>query len=126
MKRVMWLMPLCLAACFPAMSLRGRVSDVPELCHAQGEVVGSAKPIQNAAVTLVCPGEAEPVMRAESDAEGRFAVSKPGTMDSACAVHVDKPGYETRTFAVADLCADGGMLGGCHALSLRVELGKER
>jgi hypothetical protein len=125
-KRVLLIAVTTLVGCFPPMELRGRVRDRPDSCLAKGAILGSGRPLGNAAITLVCPGEAEPVMRAESDASGRFAVSKPGIMDAACAVNVDKPGYETRTFAVADLCAHGSMLGGCHALSVYVELERER
>lgn len=122
--RPWWLLVPLLGGCFPGMSVRGRVHEAPEPCKARGVVLEPGAPIERAAVTVVCPGDEAPVMKAESDARGRFAVSNGDVMDMACAVHVEKPGYLPRTFSVADLCAVSASFDGCHALSLHAELKK--
>lgn len=102
------------------MSIRGTVLAAPMACTALGGIGGGGQPLVGAKVTVVCPDNGV-TLSAESDGAGRFAAAREGAMDTRCAIHVEKDGYETKSYAVADLCAVGGF-DSCVSLGVQAEL----
>lgn len=86
-----------LAGCDPILSMDGVVRTAPDPCSLPGAGKSEGAPVPGASVIMRCRvgGDAE-VLRATTDADGRFHEATAGFGDPSCSVVVDKPGFVRR------------------------------
>ena len=74
-------------------------------------------------MTVHCPGSEAPVLRMTTGPDGRFQSELPHALSFSCEIRVEKPGFQPRTYALEDVCADPHThLLTCDALSLPARL----
>ncbi len=110
-----------LAACDPAMAIRGTVRALPDHCQAGVEVYAEGRPLDGASIVVQCPGDDTPRIEATSNAVGEFESGRIGVMAMDCTVRVDAAGHTPAYYRVGEICAVIGS-GGCLAFSLHAEL----
>jgi len=101
--------------CGPYTTVQGLVRAANDPCRpAAGDVVTMGAPLPSATVRVLCPGAGQPLVVAETDAEGRFQGSWGAgrAIPMRCVIHVEKPGYVPRDIPVADVCTSHSRGGG--------------
>ena len=123
--RLQWSLLLAIAAlacgCDPVRMARGTVTTAAATCGVTGEVYGGGKPLADATLKLHCP-EGEDRVFAHTGADGSFVFREVGIWWNPCSIVVDKPGFASQSFSIADICAYPNGDENCHALSLQAEL----
>ena len=111
-----------LIGCDPLMSIRGSVHTAQDTCALEGDVYAGGTPIEDAVASLHCPGDDRPLLVAKTDETGHFQDAMVGLMGTDCIVEIEKEGFLTREYTVADLCSvyAGDTL--CHAVTVVAEL----
>lgn len=104
-----------------SVPVMGTVRSAPAC--APDEAATADLPLFRALVVVAC--DDGQVFAAETDRAGRFTSAAGRPIPLGCRLRVTRPGYEARTYAIADVCAVSSD-GACSAISVSARLSPRR